>query len=90
MGAKYLFYMKSIETHARAFLALIILPIGTVNSVNRGMPVLLLLLEIISKQCTMRVNVIMKTKSWKIAKIIHRLESKNRATTDGRRSQTGT
>ena len=30
MGAKYLFYMKSIETHARAFLALIILPIGTV------------------------------------------------------------
>ena len=30
MGAEYLFYMKSIETHARAFLALIILPIGTV------------------------------------------------------------
>ena len=31
MGAKYLFYMKSIETHARAFLALIILGIGTVK-----------------------------------------------------------
>ena len=30
MGAEYLFYMKSIETRARAFLALIILPIGTV------------------------------------------------------------
>ena len=30
MGAEYSFYMKSIETHARAFLALIILPIGTV------------------------------------------------------------
>ena len=31
MGAEYLFYMKSIETHARTFLALIILPIGTVT-----------------------------------------------------------
>ena len=31
MGAEYLFYMKSIETHARAFLALIILGIGTVK-----------------------------------------------------------
>ena len=31
MGAEYLFYMKSIETHARAFLALIILGIGTVR-----------------------------------------------------------
>ena len=31
MGAEYLFYMKSIETHAREFLALIILGIGTVN-----------------------------------------------------------
>ena len=30
MGAEYLFYMTSIETHARAFLALIILGIGTV------------------------------------------------------------
>ena len=30
MGAKYSFYMKSIETNARAFLALIILGIGTV------------------------------------------------------------
>ena len=30
MGAEYLFYMKSIETHARAFLALIILGVGTV------------------------------------------------------------
>ena len=30
MGAEYLFYMKSIETHARAFWALIILGIGTV------------------------------------------------------------
>ena len=30
MGAEYLFYMKSIETHARSFLALIILGIGTV------------------------------------------------------------
>ena len=32
MGAEYLFYMKSIETHARAFLALIILSIGTVSN----------------------------------------------------------
>ena len=31
MGAEYLFHMKSIETNARAFLALIILPIGTVT-----------------------------------------------------------
>ena len=31
MGAEYLFYIKSIETHARAFLALIILGIGTVS-----------------------------------------------------------
>ena len=31
MGAEYLFYMTSIETYARAFLALIILPIGTVR-----------------------------------------------------------
>ena len=31
MGAEYLFYMKSIETHARTFLALIILGIGTVQ-----------------------------------------------------------
>mgnify|MGYP007022866535 CR=1 FL=1 len=31
MGAKYLFCMKSIETHARAYLALIILGIGTVG-----------------------------------------------------------
>ena len=30
LGAEYLSYVKSIETHARAFLALIILPIGTV------------------------------------------------------------
>ena len=30
MGAEYLFCMKSIETHARAFLAHIILPLGTV------------------------------------------------------------
>ena len=34
MGAKYSFYMKFIETHARAFLALIILPIGTVSAVQ--------------------------------------------------------
>ena len=34
MGAEYLFYMKSIETHARAFLALIILGIGTVTYVQ--------------------------------------------------------
>ena len=32
MGAEYLFCMKSIETHARAFLAHIILPIGTVST----------------------------------------------------------
>ena len=32
MGAEYLFYMKSIETHARAILTLIILGIGTVHS----------------------------------------------------------
>ena len=31
MGAEYLFYMKSIETHAHAFLTLIILGIGTVT-----------------------------------------------------------
>ena len=31
MGAEYLFKMKSNETHARAFLALIILGIGTVQ-----------------------------------------------------------
>ena len=30
MGAEYSFYMKSIETHARAFLTLIILSKGTV------------------------------------------------------------
>ena len=30
MGAEYLFYKKSIETHAQAYLALIILGIGTV------------------------------------------------------------
>ena len=35
MGAEYLFYMKSIETHARAFLALIILGIGTVDNVEQ-------------------------------------------------------
>ena len=35
MGAEYLFYMKSIETHARAFLGLIILGIGTVNTTSR-------------------------------------------------------
>ena len=35
MGAEYLFYMKSIETHARAFLALIILGIGTVLIIKR-------------------------------------------------------
>ena len=34
MGAEYLSYMKSIETNARAFLALIILPIGTVESLE--------------------------------------------------------
>ena len=32
MGAEYLFYMKSIEAHTCAFLALIILGIGTVVS----------------------------------------------------------
>ena len=31
LGAKYLFYVKSIETHARAFLTLNILSIGTVT-----------------------------------------------------------
>ena len=34
MGAEYLFYMKSIETHASAFLALIILDIGTVRCLS--------------------------------------------------------
>ena len=34
MGAEYLFYMKSIETHARTFLALIILGIGTVKNLK--------------------------------------------------------
>ena len=32
LGAECLSYLKSIETHARAFLTLIILSIGTVNS----------------------------------------------------------
>ena len=32
LGAENLSYMKFIETHARAFLALIILSIGTVHS----------------------------------------------------------
>ena len=32
MGADYLFYVKTIETHARAFLTLNILAIGRVNS----------------------------------------------------------
>jgi hypothetical protein len=31
MGADYAFYVKTIETHARAFLALNILAIGKVN-----------------------------------------------------------
>ena len=30
MGADFAFYVKTIETHARAFLTLIILAIGTV------------------------------------------------------------
>jgi hypothetical protein len=34
MGAEYLFYMKSIETHARAFWAPNILGIGTVMSLT--------------------------------------------------------
>ena len=34
MGAEYLFYTESIETHTRAFLALIILGIGTMYSYN--------------------------------------------------------
>ena len=38
MGAEYFFYMKSIETHARAFLALTILGIGTVASLLRVLP----------------------------------------------------
>ena len=33
LGAEYLSYSKSIETHARAFLTLNILSIGTVRSV---------------------------------------------------------
>ena len=36
MDAEYLFYMKSIETNARAFLALIILTIGTVTHAARA------------------------------------------------------
>ena len=35
MGAEYLFYMKSIETYARSFLALIISGIGTVKRSNQ-------------------------------------------------------
>jgi hypothetical protein len=30
MGADYLFYVKAIETHARAFFKVIIFPIGSV------------------------------------------------------------
>ena len=35
LGAEYSSYMKSIETHARAFLTHNILSIGTVNSMSR-------------------------------------------------------
>ena len=44
MGAEYLFYMKSIATHARAFLALIILGIGTVwgDDIVYGRPLMAL------------------------------------------------
>ena len=34
MGANYSFYVKSIETHARAFLALNILAIGRVRTLT--------------------------------------------------------
>ena len=34
LGAEYLFYVKSIEIHARAFLTLNILSIGTVDGKN--------------------------------------------------------
>jgi len=33
MGADYSFYLKNIETHARAFLALNILAIGRVDNI---------------------------------------------------------
>ena len=48
MGAEYLLYMKYIETHARAFLALIILGIGTVARISgseKNLPVYKVLLE---------------------------------------------
>ena len=47
MGAEYSFYMKSIETNARAFLALIILPIGTVSS---------LMMTLFSEKCLVISN----------------------------------
>ena len=49
MGAEYLFYMTSIETHARAFLALIISGIGTVRTIRRN-TVSLFLLKNITEQ----------------------------------------
>ena len=36
MGADYFFYVKTIETHARAFLALNILAIGRVQPVGKS------------------------------------------------------
>ena len=61
MGARYLIYMKSTETHARAFLALIILPIGTVGSDSARTfdcnPVIRIDLEVIYFAILVRVQV---------------------------------
>ena len=38
MGANYLFYMKTIDTHARTFLALDILALGRVKKVPTKIP----------------------------------------------------
>ena len=35
MGADYSFYVKTIETHARAFFKIIIFSIGSVNTLSR-------------------------------------------------------
>ena len=40
LGAEYSSYVKSIETHARAFLTLNILSIGTVKGFNLEIPML--------------------------------------------------
>ena len=36
MGADYLFYVKTIETHARAFVKVIIFSIGSVHNLDKN------------------------------------------------------